>query len=110
MSLKLKGYIFLPAHKKAGNFDHAAVHRASSQLYVAHTSNDAVDVIDCTSDLYLRSISCLTGVAGALVSDECNVVFTSNRGEDSISIFPPDAEDEAIKIRVGIRPNGLSFD
>jgi DNA-binding beta-propeller fold protein YncE len=110
MSLKLKGYILLPAHKQTGGFDHAAVHRARAQLYVAHTSNDAIDVIDCSSDRYLRSIPNLTGVAGALVSDERNLVFTSNRGEDTVSIFSPDAEDKAIKVGVGIRPNGLSFD
>lgn len=110
MSLKLKGYILLPAHKQAGGFDHSAVHRAGHLLYVAHTANDAVDVIDCDSDRYLRSIPNLAGVAGALVSDERNLVFTSNRGEDTVSIFSPDAEDEAIKVRVGVRPNGLSFD
>ena len=110
MSLELKGYILLPAHKQAGGFDHAAVHRASNQLYVAHTANDAVDVIDCSSDLYLRSIPNLTGVAGALTSDEHNLVFTSNRGEDTVSIFSLNEEDKSIKIGVGVHPNGLSFD
>ena len=110
MSLKLKGYIPLPTHRQASGFDHAAVHRASYQLYVAHTANDEVDVIDCTSDRHLRSIPDLKSVAGALVSDERNLVFTSNRGEDTVSIFSPDAEDKASKIGVGIHPNGLSFD
>jgi DNA-binding beta-propeller fold protein YncE len=110
MSLKLKGSILLPVHKQAGGFDHAAVHRASHQLYVAHTANDAVDVIDCSSERFLRSIPDLTVVAGALVSDEHDLVFTSNRGEDTVSIFSPDTEDEAIKVSVGIRPNGLAFD
>jgi DNA-binding beta-propeller fold protein YncE len=110
MSLKMKGYILLPVHKQAGGFDHATVHQGKHLLYVAHTANDAVDVIDCTTDHYLRSIPDLTGVAGALVSEERNLVFTSNRGEDTISIFSPDAEDKATKIGVGIRPNGLSFD
>ena len=36
----------LPAHDKPGGFDHAAVHGPRGQLYVAHTANDAVDVID----------------------------------------------------------------
>ena len=110
MSLKLKGYILLPTHKQTDGFDHAAVHRAGHLLYVAHKANDAVDVIDCAYGRYLRSIPNLTGVAGALVSDERNLVFTSNRGEDTVSIFSPDAEDKAIKVGVGIRPNGLSFD
>ena len=110
MSLRLKGYILLPEHKKGGGFDHAAVHQSRHLLYVAHTSNDAVDVIDCSTGLYLHSIPDLSGVAGALVSEERNLVFTSNRGEDTVSIFPPDAEETAIKVSVGVRPNGLSFD
>jgi len=110
MSLKLQTYIDLPAHAQAGGFDHAAVHRASGQLYVAHTANDALDVIDCSSDHYVRSIHDLKGVAGALVSDERDLIFTSNRGEDTVSVFSAKSEKSAIKIGVGIRPNGLSFD
>jgi DNA-binding beta-propeller fold protein YncE len=110
MSLKLQGYLDLPAHTKPGGFDHAAVHTGTSRLYVAHTSNDAIDVIDCANDRYLYSIPDLTGVAGALVSNEHDLVFTSNRSEDTISIFSPDAETGAVKVKVGIRPNGLAFD
>ena len=110
MNLKLQGYIDLPVHIHDGGFDHAAVHRASQLLYVAHTSNDAVDIIDCSTDRYLRSIPNLTGVAGALVSDERDLIFTSNRGEDTVSILSSDDETDAVKISVGVRPNGLSFD
>ena len=72
MSLQFLHFIDLPEHVKPGGFDHAAVHRANCRLYVAHTINDALDVIDCASDQYLYSISGLTGVAGALVSEEHN--------------------------------------
>ena len=81
MSLELLGHIELPGNLNPGGFDHAAVHCASGGLYVAHTANDALDVIDCVHDRYLRSIPNLTGVAGALVSDEEHLVFTSNRGK-----------------------------
>jgi DNA-binding beta-propeller fold protein YncE len=77
---------------------------------VAHTSNDALDVIDCAKDAYVTSIQGFTAVAGALVSEACNLVFTSNRGENTVSIFAPDAEHQAYKIGVGVRPNGLAFD
>src|SRR6266852_5230475 len=107
MSLELKGYIQLPAHNKVGGFDHAAVHQPNARLYVAHTANDAIDVIDCASDEYLYSISNLTGVAGALVSEERNLVFTSNRGENTIGIISIAAEQNIIKVGVGVRPNGL---
>ena len=110
MSLKLSGYIDLPAHAQRGGFDHAAVQRRRGRLYVAHTSNDAIDVIDCATDRYLHSIPKLTGVAGALVSEERDLVFTSNRGENTIAIFSPDQEAKLVKVPVGVKPNGLSFD
>src|SRR5438034_1036608 len=68
MSLRHLGYVELPAHVRPGGFDHAAVYRATTHVYVAHTINDAVDVIDGAVDRYLHSIPGLTGVAGALVS------------------------------------------
>jgi DNA-binding beta-propeller fold protein YncE len=110
MSLQFLRFIDLPAHVKPGGFDHAAVHRASRRLYVAHTINDALDVIDCVSDQYRYSIPGLAGVAGALVSDERNLVFTSNRGENTVGVFSPDDEQNRVKIPVGVRPNGLAFD
>jgi DNA-binding beta-propeller fold protein YncE len=110
MTLKLSGYIDLPEHVKPGGFDHAAVYRSRGRLYVAHTANDALDVIDVMSDQYLHSIPNLTGVAGALVSEDRDLVFTSNRGENSVSFFSPDEETKSSKVTVGIRPNGLSYD
>jgi DNA-binding beta-propeller fold protein YncE len=107
--LKLSGYIDLPENIKPGGFDHADVHRAGKRLYVAHTVNDALDVIDCLTDHYLYSIPNLTGVAGALVSNERNLVFTSNRGENTVGIFSPSEEGDLVKVSVGVRPNGLAF-
>jgi len=48
--LRLLGHIELPQNLKPGGFDHAAVHCSSGRLYVAHTANDALDVIDCVED------------------------------------------------------------
>jgi DNA-binding beta-propeller fold protein YncE len=108
--LEPRGRIDLPSSVKKGGFDHAAIHRATRRLYVAHTANDAVDVIDLAAGRFVRSVGGLTGVAGALVSDERGLVFTSNRGEDTVSVFPVGREDEAFKVEVGVRPNGLAFD
>ena len=110
MSLRLLGHIELPENLKPGGFDHAAVHCGSGRLYVAHTANDSLDVIDCVEDRYLHSIENLMGVAGALVSDEHNLAFTSNRGENTVGIFAPDNQPSLAKVGVGIRPNGLAYD
>jgi len=110
VSLKHLAFIALPPHQGQGGFDHAAVHSHLGLLYVAHTANDALDVIDCVKDKYLRSIPNLTGVAGALVSEERDLVFTSNRGENSVGFFSPKNEMSIVKAKVGIRPNGLAYD
>ena len=49
-------------------------------------------------------------VAGALVSDESHLVFTSNRGENTIGVFAPGPDPKVTKIAVGVRPNGLAYD
>ncbi len=108
MPLALIGHIDLPANKGKGGFDHAYVHAASGHIYVAHTANDAIDVFDSTRHLF--SISDLKGVAGALVCDEADLIFSSNRGEDTVGIFGPGPNPKVAKVKVGAAPNGLSYD
>jgi len=108
--LRRIGDVDLPKHVKTGGFDHAAVHGRSGRIYVAHTANDAVDVIDGAAGKHVGSIPDLPAVAGALVSDEHDLVFTSNRGENTIGMFRPVDEPRVEKVRVGVRPNGLAYD
>jgi DNA-binding beta-propeller fold protein YncE len=110
MGLHSIGFIQLPEHMGQGGFDHAAYDVNSGSIYVAHTINDALDVIDCQTDRYTHSIPGLGGVAGALVSPEKRLVFTSNRAENTVGIFGAQNEQDLVKIAVGLHPNGLSFD
>ena len=110
-SLRHTGYIPLPEHiKTPGGFDHADIHIQKGLLYVAHTTNSTVDVIDCTQDRYLSSIPNLKGVAGVLAVEKQNLIFTSNRGENTVGIFSPGPETDLFKVEVGHRPNGLAYD
>jgi DNA-binding beta-propeller fold protein YncE len=104
------GYIDLPFHVGRGGFDHAAVSAHTGHIYVAHTANDAVDVIDPAAGRYLHSIGDLRGVAGVLVCDEWQLVITSNRRENTIGIFAPGADPDVAKVAVGLGPNGLACD
>src|SRR5207247_7211771 len=110
MSLRLLGHVELPAHGREGGFDHAAVHREFSRLYVAHTSNDDVDVVDSASDRVLRSIHGLKGVAGVLVSAERGLLFNANRAANTSRIFSTGREAEEMRRYGGIWPNELAFD
>jgi DNA-binding beta-propeller fold protein YncE len=110
MSLKFLHYIDLPENIGTGGFDHAAIHQAGKRLYVAHTINNALDVIDLAEDRYLHSIPGLSVVAGALVAEKQGLVFTSNRGENTVGIFAVGDEEHLVKVPVGMGPNGLAFD
>jgi DNA-binding beta-propeller fold protein YncE len=77
---------------------------------VAHTANDSIDVFDPVARKLLFSVPDLTAVAGALMSDESQLVFTSNRGENTIGVFAPGPDPKVTKIAVGVRPNGLAYD
>jgi DNA-binding beta-propeller fold protein YncE len=110
MALQHRGFIELPPHTKPGGFDHAAVHEPTGRVFVAHTANDAVDVIDIAARKYLGSISGLPAVAGALIPADSDLVFTSNRGENTVGIFRWDDVGAVDKVPVGVRPNGLACD
>src|SRR5262249_46001225 len=110
MALKHLGYVDLPPHVGSAGFDHAAVYQATGRGYVAHTANDAIDVIDMATRKHVGTIGGLTAVAGALVDDASGLVFTSNRGDDTVGIFSVNDERRIDKVRVGRKPNGLSFD
>ncbi|HEV8583642.1 MAG TPA: hypothetical protein VGT02_01620 [Methylomirabilota bacterium] len=109
MALRQLGFVDLPAHAGAGGFDHAAVHEPTGRIYVAHTANDAVDVIDVDAQRHVGSIPGLAGVAGALVAAP-DLVFTSNRGENTVGMFTAGAAARVEKIGVGVKPNGLAYD
>ncbi|MBA3773251.1 MAG: hypothetical protein H0X13_12425 [Ramlibacter sp.] len=107
MPLKLVGAIDLPRSLSSGGFDHAAV--CGERLYVAHTANDSVEVIDCALDRHLFSVPGLKGVAGVLASAEAQLIFTANRDEDSVAILPLGDERASRKVEVGRCPNGLAY-
>ena len=55
MTLRRLGFVELPPHVGPGGFDHAAVHEPTGRIYVAHTANDAVDVIDIAARKHVGS-------------------------------------------------------
>jgi DNA-binding beta-propeller fold protein YncE len=110
MALRHLGFIELPPHQGSGAFDHAAVHEPTGHVYVAHTANDAVDVMDVERRNYIGSIPGLPAVAGALMGPASDVVFTSNRGENTVGIGRPGDLGPLDKVAVGVKPNGLAYD
>src|SRR5262247_3943454 len=112
MALKTAGFIPIPPGKQPG-FDHADVYRgqpSTARLYVAHTGADRIDVIDCLSNSYLRSLPNVPGVAGILIDNQQNLLFSSDRGCARVSIYRCSDETLLGRVGVGHRPNGLAYD
>jgi DNA-binding beta-propeller fold protein YncE len=111
MTLRQVGFTAVPPGAKAG-FDHADTYLdpRGSRLYVAHTGADRVDVLDCKSGAYLRSIEGFPGVAGVLIDSENDLLFTSDRAAGQLSVLRASDETLLGRVAVGPRPNGLAFD
>jgi hypothetical protein len=110
MSLVRVGFIDIPAGSTPG-FDHADVSVRARRLYVGHTGADRVDVLDCASRSYLHALPTkLPGVAGVLIDEKDDLLFTSDRAAARVSVFRCSEEGLLGQIEVGPHPNGLAYD
>ena len=109
MSLGHVGFVPIPAGATPG-FDHADIYRAGRRVYVAHTGADRVEVLDCRTQTFLRSLPDLPGVAGVLIDKEHALLFTSDRGAARVSVFHCSSEQLRGRVEVGPHPNGLAYD
>lgn len=109
MTLVRAGFIPIPPGPKSG-FDHADVHCGRRRMYVAHTGGNRIDVLNCESQTYLRALPNLPGVAGVLVEEEHDFLFSSDRDAARVSIFRCSNEELIGRAGVGPHPNGLAYD
>jgi DNA-binding beta-propeller fold protein YncE len=110
VGLVLTGFIPIRAGFKPG-FDHADVYRKGRRLYVAHTGADRIDVIDCEARAYLGALPVeLPGVAGVLIDEDHDLLFSSDRGAARVSVFRCADEQLLGQTEVGPHPNGLAYD
>src|SRR6266550_1698728 len=88
MALRLLSHIELPAHRSDGGFDHADVHPPTDRLYVAHTSNDSIDVIDWreigTLNRYLASRGWQARSSPKRAVSSSRAIVAANVGDPSV--------------------------
>jgi DNA-binding beta-propeller fold protein YncE len=110
VTLVRTGFVPIPPGATPG-FDHADVFGRGGRLYVAHTGADRIDVLDCASRSYARALpEALPGVAGVLIDSAHDLLFSSDRGADRVSIFRCSDEKLLGHVGVGSHPNGLAYD
>ncbi len=110
MSLVRTDFIRIPPGAKPG-FDHADVFTDRRRMYVAHTGADRIEVLDCETRTYLRTLALeLPGVAGVLIDQEHDLLFSSDRAAARVSILRCSDERLSGQVEVGPHPNGLAYD
>jgi DNA-binding beta-propeller fold protein YncE len=107
VSLRSIGTVDLPPHRAAGGFDHASVH--GDRLYVAHTINDTVDVIDLELRVHERTLEGFPGVAGVAIVDGRGLLVATCKRARHVGLARLDDPAAIRRIPVGDRPNGLAL-
>ena len=108
--LRLRGEVKLPAHLAEGGFDHGDVHLPTGRVFIAHTANGTVEVIDGAKLEHLATIDGCAEASGVLCDPDGHLVIAAARGAGQILAIDPTTHSVQRKISVGGRPNGLAWD
>lgn len=107
--LKRIGSINLPPHA-TGGFDHADVHKQSGKVYIAHTANGSVEVVDGAASRHILTIAGCAEASGVLCAQEEGLVFAAARGAGKILVIDCNGDETIKEVLAGFRPNGLAWD
>ena len=110
MALELLGEIQLPAHAGPGGFDHGDVHQASGRIYVAHTANGTIEVVDGEQLRHLATIPDCPEASGVICPSSTDLVVAAARGSGEVLLIDPVRSGLKSRVSVGGRPNGLAWD
>lgn len=107
--LRHMGDVPLPAHGSSG-FDHADVHLESGRVFVAHTANGTVDVIDGEKLRHEKTIEGCPEASGVLCAQKEGLVFAAARGAGKILTIDATSQRVLREFQAGTKPNGLAWD
>jgi DNA-binding beta-propeller fold protein YncE len=110
MTLVFKCHVQLPEHDAAG-FDHGDVHAPTGRVFVAHTANGTLDIIDSDSLCLMRTLpGCAEGSGVLCGADDTEFVFAAARGDGQLLVVDPNTFEQLGRFPVGPKPNGLAWD
>ena len=107
--LALQTFIELPEHA-AGGFDHGDVHLASGRVFIAHTANGTVDIVDGEGQTFERAVPGCPEASGVLCAQDAGLVFAAARGTGWVLVLDLFSGDPLRRVGVGPKPNGLAWD
>ena len=106
MSLKAAGVIEIPG--AAGSaLDHGIFDAKSRRVFIAHTAQSAIEVIDPDAGRHIATLSGYPGAAGAVADD--GEILVTNRGSASIAWLDATTLKTKSVLNTGARPNGAAI-
>lgn len=109
MGLREIDTVVLPEHRASGGFDHASVARSVDRLYVAHTVNDSVEVIDLERRRHEKTLDGFPGVAGAMVFEQTALLVATCKRSKAVALAPLHSPEAITRVTVPPRPNGVAL-
>jgi DNA-binding beta-propeller fold protein YncE len=106
MSLKALGIIEIPG-AAGSEFDHGIFDPKSRRVFIAHTRNSSIEVIDPDAGRHIATLPEFPGAAGAVADD--GEVLVTNRGAASIGWLDAATLKTKSVLKTGARPNGAAI-
>jgi YVTN family beta-propeller protein len=91
-----------------GGWDYLTFDSAAHRLYIARSTR--VTVVDVEKDVVVGEIANTPGVHGVALANRLHRGFTSNGGDDTVTVFDPETLKEVERVKVGSRPDFIMFD
>src|ERR1700756_1147680 len=112
LPLTAVGNIQMPHETKAiiPLFDLLTVDERRGILYVPHTSNSALEVVDTRTRKVIESIGGLPGARGVALTPDPNVIFVSDSTGGSIAVVDTNAMKVLGTIPVNGAPDAIAYD
>jgi DNA-binding beta-propeller fold protein YncE len=108
MTLVPAGLVGLPPFRDSG-FDHGDVHLASGRIFVAHTAEETVEVIDGRSLVHAATIPGCAEASGVLCAQDEGLVFAAARGAGRVLVIDARTLSVVNELATGPGPNGLAW-
>ena len=108
MALAPVGCVSIPPHRDSG-FDHGDVHLASQRIFVAHTAEGTIEVIDGDSLVHAGTIPDCAEASGVLCAQDEGLVFAAARGAGKVLVIDAGSLAVLSEFTTGPRPNGLAW-
>jgi DNA-binding beta-propeller fold protein YncE len=110
VGLELRGEVQVPPHLGHGGFDHGDVYQPNGLVFVAHTANGTIEVIDGEALQHVHTIpECREG-SGVICPTGAELVIAAARGAGEVLFIDPSKLAVKGRVSVGGLPNGLAWD